>query len=117
MSYKTVTKEVTQEEESKKKKKMNASYKVKAEDVDVKEDIDAMLQGQDLSEDKTMEEILSQNLVPQLEQSQIGSYYKLLYNSLLLDDIDEELTQNRQNFEKLVFLHKEKQKILKEMED
>ena len=35
----------------KKKKKMNASYKVKAEDVDVKEDIDAMLQGQDLSEE------------------------------------------------------------------
>lgn len=37
--------------DKKKKKKMNASYKVKAEDVDVKEDIDAMLQGQDLSEE------------------------------------------------------------------
>ena len=79
--------------------------------------VDKIFSGEDLSEDKIMEEVLSQNLVPQLEQSQIGSYYKLLYNSLLLDDIDEELTQNRQNFEKLVFLHKEKQKILKEMEE
>jgi hypothetical protein len=39
------------EEVVEKKKKMNASYKVKAEDVDVKEDVDAMLQGQDLSEE------------------------------------------------------------------
>ena len=40
-----------EEEVVEKKKKMNASYKVKAEDVDVKEDVDAMLQGQDLSEE------------------------------------------------------------------
>ena len=78
--------------------------------------VEKIFAGEDLSEDKTMEEILSKNLVPVLETAQIPSYYKLLYNSLLLDDIDEEIANNRQNFEKILFLHKEKQKILKEME-
>ncbi|NCV20069.1 MAG: hypothetical protein EBW42_15260 [Rhodobacterales bacterium] len=33
------------------KKKMNASYKVAKEDIDVKEDVDAMLAGQELTEE------------------------------------------------------------------
>ena len=37
--------------ESPKKKKMNASYKVAKEDIDVKEDVDAMLAGQELTEE------------------------------------------------------------------
>ena len=84
---------------------------------EIRELVERIFAGEDLSEDKNMEEILSQSLVPELEPAQIPYYHKLLYNSLLLDDIDEELIQNRQNFEKIVFLHKEKQKILKEMEE
>ncbi len=79
--------------------------------------VEKIFAGDDLSEDSTMDKILSQNLVPPLESSQIGAYYKLLYNSLLLDDIDSENAQNKQNFEKILFLHKEKKRIWKEMEE
>ena len=83
---------------------------------EIKELAKKIYSGEDLSESQLMEEILAQNLISPLTNVQLPHYYKLLYSSLLLDKIDVEIVESRQNFEKILFLHKEKQKILKEME-
>jgi len=91
-------------------------FEMKFKTPEIKELAKKIYSGEDLSESQLMEEILAQNLISPLTNVQLPHYYKLLYSSLLLDKIDVEIVESRQNFEKILFLHKEKQKILKEME-
>jgi len=63
------------------KKKMNASYKVAKEDIDVKEDVDAMLAGQELTEEF---------------QSQV----KTIFEAAVVAKVNEQLEKMYEDYEK-----------------
>jgi hypothetical protein len=82
------------------KKKMNASYKVAKEDIDVKEDIDAMLAGQELTEEfqsqvKTIFEAAVVAKVNEQLEKMYEDYEKELYEEVshIREDISEKVNE------------------------
>ncbi len=70
--------------------------------------------GEDISEDLDL--ILPQASIPYaLTDDDIRNYYMLIYYSSMLWTVDLEIKNNKDNFKKMVFLSKERQRTQKEM--
>ncbi len=77
-----------------------------------KELYEEALAGEDISEKVD----ISQCEIPNItDENQLYSYYMLLYYSSLLYKIDEEIKENTQNFQRMLFLAKERQRIMNEI--
>jgi DNA primase len=94
-----------------------SEFELKFQNQELKEISQEILNGNDVSENITMSNILNRNQCQSLDNKQVPYFYKMLYNSLTLEAIDKEMQENSHNFSKMLFLHKEKQKILQEIDN
>jgi DNA primase len=71
-----------------------------------------IIEGEDVSEEPLLEAILKENTIPKISTlEQIENYYKLLYYSSMLLLINKEIIQNKHDFQKMLFLSKERDNI------
>ncbi len=77
-----------------------------------------IITGEDISEEPLLEVILKESTIPTINtREQIENYYKLLYYSSMLFLINKEIIQNKHNFQKMLFLSKEKNNIQNEINE
>jgi hypothetical protein len=93
-------------------------YEIYFETEKAKDLFNLIIAGEDTSEEPFLEAILKESTIPTINtREQIENYYKLLYYSSMLCLINKEIIQNKHNFQKMLFLSKEKNNIQNEINE